>query len=127
MTSENLTINILGTDYEIIFADEGDQELSNKDGYCDYTDKKIKVCNEFTINENSCKNIKDYRDKVVRHEIVHAYLYESGLSYASWADNEEIVDWIALQMKKISKSIVELEYKNIPVNFKEQKWEKTTL
>ena len=35
--------------------------------------------------------------KVIRHELVHAFLFESGLSVNSWADNEEIVDWIAIQ------------------------------
>ena len=36
------------------------------------------------------------------HEIVHAFLHESGLSSNSeWAMNEEIADWIALQLPKI--------------------------
>ena len=49
----------------------------------------------------------------LRHEIVHAYLYESGLRENSekqyaWADNEEMVDWFAIQGPKIFKTYKEL-------------------
>ena len=43
----------------------------------------------------------------MRHEIVHAFLNESGLSDSSnqynggWAKNEEMVDWLAIQWHKI--------------------------
>ena len=45
----------------------------------------------------------------LRHEIVHAFLGESGLSANSnetdaWARNEEMVDWIAIQGPKIWKA-----------------------
>jgi predicted SprT family Zn-dependent metalloprotease len=45
--------------------------------------------------------------KVIRHEIIHAFLIESGLNNNSmkveyWAQNEEMVDWIAYQFPKIS-------------------------
>ena len=39
--------------------------------------------------------------------MIHAFLAESGLSanalsnYTSWAENEEMVDWIAIQFPKI--------------------------
>ena len=40
--------------------------------------------------------------KNLRHEIVHAFLFESGLAENSeWAYNEEMVDWIAKQGPKI--------------------------
>ena len=48
-----------------------------------------------------------YWKKTLRHEIMHAFLNESGLSDSSnqyggaWAKNEEMVDWIALQGEKI--------------------------
>ena len=45
-------------------------------------------------------------NRVLRHEIIHAYLEESGLSASSnmisaWAQNEEMVDWLAIQSSKI--------------------------
>ena len=40
-----------------------------------------------------------------RHEIVHAFLFESGLAENSeWAQNEEMVDWIAKQGPKLIKA-----------------------
>lgn len=52
-------------------------------------------------NPNTMENIGLYKDKVCRHEIIHAFLYESGLDVESWARNEEIVDWLALQIPKM--------------------------
>ena len=47
--------------------------------------------------------------QTLRHEIVHAFLGESGLSNNSnsidaWARNEEVVDWFAIQGPKIYKA-----------------------
>lgn len=42
--------------------------------------------------------------KVIRHELIHAFIYESGLSNENkWAENEELVDWIAIQFPKLKK------------------------
>lgn len=54
------------------------------------------------MTELATVNILGTEYKIVRHEIVHAFLKESGLDCNSdWARNEEIVDWIALQGPKI--------------------------
>jgi hypothetical protein len=45
--------------------------------------------------------------RTLRHEIIHAFLCESGLAANSvvfsdgWACNEEMVDWFAMQGEKI--------------------------
>ena len=49
----------------------------------------------------------------VRHEVIHAYLSESGLNSSSngvecWVRNEEMVDWFAVQIPKIVKTFNEL-------------------
>ena len=42
--------------------------------------------------------------KVLRHEIIHAFLNESGLRENSeWAYNEEMIDWLAIMIPKINK------------------------
>lgn len=47
--------------------------------------------------------------KDLRHEIIHAFLFESGLSsntnccFGAWAEYEEMVDRIAIQFPKILK------------------------
>ena len=48
-------------------------------------------------------NMRDL-DKI-RHELVHAFAYESGLAENSpWAFNEEMTDWIAIQFPKMLKA-----------------------
>ena len=41
--------------------------------------------------------------QVIRHEIIHAMLHESGLN--EYAHDETLVDWIALQFDKINKIV----------------------
>lgn len=101
-----MKINILGTEYEIIRDSTGNNpKLDNANGYCETYSKKL-VVDEKLEGENILENIDDFKDKVLRHEIVHAFLHESGLSQSSeWAKEEEIVDWIALQIPKLVKAM----------------------
>ena len=46
------------------------------------------------------ENFQEAVPKIIRHEIIHAYLYESGLD--SYAEDETIVDWIAAQFPKMA-------------------------
>lgn len=105
-------VNILGVEYEII--KEVNQEKcvnNNANGMCEFYDKKILLDNweeskETFLNANECKNI------TLRHEIIHAFLFESGLAYNSkdnWALNEEMVDWIAIQFPKLLKAFRDVE------------------
>lgn len=95
------SINILGTDYSIEYKyPSEDVKLNSCDGYCDTSIKSI-VVGKFNKTDNSLDDLDYYSDKVLRHELIHAFLYECGLSCNSWADNEEIIDWIAIQFDKI--------------------------
>lgn len=88
--------------------------LSDCDGYFDSSVKKI-VISDFTDAEcdTDCKeDIEGYQRQVCRHEIIHAFLHESGLSNcagitSSWAMNEEMVDWFAIQEPKIHRAFIE--------------------
>ena len=98
-------VNILGTEYKIHERSvKEDKILEECDGYCDWTARVIVVEREI---DGSLGNMVHYMKKVLRHEIVHAFLVESGLDCSSlgieaaWARNEEMVDWIARQGEKI--------------------------
>ena len=108
---DNLKVNVLGTEYEIIRGakESEDSKLrNNRDGYCDFTTKKI-VISEMIPDEDTVEDMEYYEKKVIRHELIHAFLYESGLDVCSdWARNEELIDWIALQSDKIFKVFKEL-------------------
>lgn len=110
------TVNILGTEYELIgrdYADDPEFDRKSWCGYCDYIAKKIVSCNMKTWPGYEFKT----EDEIIacekwnkRHEIVHAFLDESGLSDSAtkyggaWSKNEEMVDWFAMQGEKIYKA-----------------------
>ena len=101
-----MKVNILGTEYTITeCSEQEDKTLKDVDGYCDKTTKEIVI----SIPTPDC-NLGDwqvYRKKVMRHEIIHAFLFESGLhenfEHKSWGHEETMVDWIAVQFPKMQK------------------------
>lgn len=100
---------VLGTPYTIEDSNEmDDANLEFNDGYCDPSTKKI-VIKTFEHSTDSMEDLNAYRKKVVRHELIHAFLYESGLHADSWAINEELVDWVALQFPKLQKAFEQCE------------------
>lgn len=108
--------NILGTQYTISFVERSkDNLLKKSDGYCDYTNKKIVVCDISNEKENyEVENLNYLTKKILRHELIHAFLFESGLAHnsndvESWAVNEEMVDWISFQFSKMYKVFKELD------------------
>ena len=102
-----MKIDILGTFYTLeYFSFKKDKKLEEMDGYTDFYLKRIVIENDFENRLQDKEKIKRYQNKILRHEIVHAFLFESGLecnSYKSynWAENEEMVDWFAIQSPKI--------------------------
>jgi len=97
-------VSVLGVSYTIREGTSvDDKALQNYDSYCDTTTKEI-VVSDMTENAGSPYakgDLECYKRKVIRHELVHAFLFESGLSNNSWAENEEIVDWLAIQFPKL--------------------------
>lgn len=110
----NRKINILGTEYRIEFRKEDeDDALKECNGYCDVSVKLIAVLAE-PNKECDLEDFSALQRKTLRHEIVHAFLAESGLFNNTynvdngWAMNEEMVDWFAIQSPKIFKAYSEL-------------------
>lgn len=101
-----MTINILGTEYTVTLATEqAEPRLEDCDGFCDETTKEIVVENYKRGRPGSKGKLELQEQKNLRHEIVHAFLFESGLAENSdWAQNEEMVDWVAKQGLKIIKA-----------------------
>ena len=101
---KRLIVHILGSEWTIKEQSIIDNSLlENCDGYCDWTTREIVIEREQT---GTLGDMKRYIRKVIRHEIIHAFLFESGLYEAScpvdaWAKNEEMIDWIARQGQKI--------------------------
>lgn len=95
-----MKLNVLGTEYDVSYRKrDGDEKLEDADGYTEPYSKKI-VIEDIVPNSKTVENIEKYKMRVLRHEIVHAFLIESGMD-VEWANNEEVVDWIAMQIPKM--------------------------
>lgn len=113
-------VSILGEEYAIKVVKRGEDPLFTNEhadsfGVTDYMTKKIVIrdrSEDYCWKEIEERVILEHTKKTLRHEIVHAFLMESGL-YActkitgAWAKNEEMVDWIALQGPKLLKAWTE--------------------
>lgn len=100
-----MTVNILGTEYTVARSREG--LPYDIDGECDETVNRIRIDDFSDCREEIGRkeNLDVQFKKNLRHEIIHAFLFESGLAENSeWAQNEELVDWIAIQAPKLIKA-----------------------
>lgn len=114
-----MKVNILGTEYTILIKKYDEDEVFERrsiDGYCDGYAKQIVVCDMHTYRgweHEAEETIVECQKATLRHEIVHAFFNESGLMDSAfpyegaWAKNEEMVDWLAIQIPKIHKAYQE--------------------
>ena len=111
-------IKILGATYKVYLNAHyaKDPSLEGRFGYTSFPNRKIVVADVHTVpgwEDVDNEAADDTFAQTVRHEVIHAYLLESGLNGSSngtdcWARNEEMVDWFAMQMPKMIKTFQEL-------------------
>ena len=113
---QDCKVNILGTEYEIKFGNEERYpSLKECDGYCDSSIKEIVVDDmEKSKGQPGVKgDLKNYQKSCLRHEIIHAFMEESGLSqnfeHKAIGIEETTIDWFAIQSPKIFKIFQELD------------------
>lgn len=92
-------VNVLGTEYTI-----ENEKLDEIDGYCDKTTHRVVV----TEKGEDCDlgDFESYQRKVTRHELIHAFLFESGL-HQEFGHDEVTIDWMASQFPKMVKAFRE--------------------
>ena len=100
-------VDILGVRYTIHFATtEEDKLLKSCDGYCDKTTRKLVVSEP--KEDSDIEDFGVYQRKCLRHEIIHAFLFESGLhenwKHDEWGHDETWIDWIASQFPKLRRA-----------------------
>ena len=100
-------INILGSEWTLITCPESENKsLKDMDGYADKTIREIVVLSEPRGEGNEVRKFEEYMKATIRHEIIHAFMFESGL-HECWdhrvGHDETTVDWIANQFPKILK------------------------
>lgn len=118
--NQSVTCNILGSEWKIRFVDPDENIVM--------TEKNMFAYEYFISHEIVCTHMDYYNSKdqmteeeqlllicmSLRHEVIHAYLDESGLGSCTvpveaWAVNEEMVDYFATMMPKIYKTFEELD------------------
>lgn len=120
----SIIINILGTEYTVdkrTYDEDKSFEQKCINGYIDTDTKTIVYMDMSTKPEmirsslhNDLHKCESIENSILRHEIIHAFLHESGLDSSSlnpelpWALNEEMTDWFAIQSPKIYNIFKEL-------------------
>lgn len=108
---KNRKFSILGAAWKLMYipAEKDIVKMDNIAGYCDPTERLI-VIYEPPADAN-VRNSEKVLAATVRHEVIHAYLFESGLGeemIGVQGHNEQFIDWFALQAVKIWKTFCEL-------------------
>lgn len=100
-------VDILGQIYDVQYRNSCKRCDELKcDGFTSWDEKKIRVLNTY------CPT---YDRKNVRHEILHAFLFESGLHNnthvkpSEYIHDEQNVDWIAIHFPSMYKIFKELD------------------
>lgn len=101
----NMKVNVLGTEYDVELVDGQDEAMKelNCVGYTDKSTKKIKV--KLFKNETIADDEKPEvnTNNTLRHELIHAFLFECGIEFGNQFHNEECVTFFALQFPKLAK------------------------
>lgn len=108
-------VGVLGVEYSVYghASRQDDPYLEYCDGYFDKTAKRVVVAGQ--DEENELADFETYRKTNLRHELIHAFLYESGLDGNSCWENgenehpEQTVEWLAIQFPKILKAFKEAD------------------
>ena len=99
-------VDVLGTEYKVVVqTPEENTKLEDANGLCEFWSKKI-IIDIAKPDRTTFENLEMFNQKVVRHEIVHAFFGESGLK--EYMNDEVLVDWIAVQFPKMLKAFKEL-------------------
>ncbi len=107
-----VTVNILGTTYDVSLTDLNNPEFADCDGKCYVYEKRIVVRKpEYTLMNGTDEAKRDRFRHIILHELIHGFCEESKVHYD---DNEDLVDWIAGMIPKVT-----VAYNKIIDQFKE--------
>ena len=116
-TSDDIKIvDILGSPWTIKYVDD-DPAFEQANGFATDAAREIVIENVKMKNDPLSYDMQSQynnQKRVLRHELIHAYLFESGLGDSSnscdaWAVNEEMVDWFARNIPKMLVTFKELK------------------
>lgn len=101
-----MELKILGSTWRVVSrSEQEDKRLKNCSGLTDSSCRMI-VLTDVNPDEYTSSDPQSDLQRTLRHEIIHAFLYESGIwcnstNSKNWSMNEEMIDWFAIQLPKI--------------------------
>ena len=101
--TEERTIDVLGVTYSLHLTPEADDpKLETMDGYTDPSIKRIVVSDvhERPPADDDVQNMEWFQKNIIRHELIHAFVIESGCQDALW-HSEEMVRWLAYMFPRL--------------------------
>ena len=106
-------VRILGEPWRVmICSSEVEPRLKDLSGFCDQTSHFIGIIDPKEKNGNIDNEVELVK-QIIRHEIIHAFMFASGLGdsweHREYGHDETVVDWMALQFRKIEFAINEVE------------------
>ena len=96
-------INVLGTLYRVDMVPESeDPKLEDMDGYMDPSIKRIVVADvkQRPADKESVQNMEWFQKNIVRRELIHAFITESGIEDA-FLHTEDMVRWLAYMFPRL--------------------------
>ena len=92
---------ILGQPYEVVGPEDVNNptKLEGVDGLAELYAKKLVVDLGAMGNPQNYENEEGYYMRVLRHEMVHAFMHECGLS--NYAKDEQLTEFLAQQLDKM--------------------------
>ena len=105
--NKRYSIDILGTKYKVEFRKEiDDKKLIDADGYAELYSKEL-IIEEIVQDERTFKDLHKYKNKVIRHEIIHAFFHEAG--YASYCKDEVLIEALSMLTPKMFKAFKQMK------------------
>lgn len=100
------SVPICGARYRVFYSTaEEDPRFDELDcsGYCEVYAKEIHVKRIDRNDPMKAECVDQYEDKVLRHEVLHAFLFECGQS--DYWEDERLVDTLALIFPKLTEEM----------------------
>ena len=95
-----IRVDILGEQYEVLDSTDERFDSLNAVGLCEWWDKKILIKKDIgKPDENTMLNLTAYRNNIIKHEVIHAFLFESGM--VDYERDELLVEWIARNLDRM--------------------------
>lgn len=112
--SKTYHLNILGSRWKLkVIPRSSDPMFGAYDGYTDRSIRTIYVADSNVKEAEDMKDWESYLKIVKRHEIIHAFLVESGLaqdmSHPDYGHDEQSIDWMAIQFPKMIEAFQKAE------------------